>query len=595
MASSHREASFISTMPQAGASDFQMFMSYEPGRAGYGSLPANDDPLQKTYSGPCFHSLDDNAVYDFKVDNDGDALSGLSFRFTFTATYKNLAVPAGGKQASAPLIHIGSVSGSDQSALNRVETATVNGRHDEQGRFPWLANTTGGPGMFVKPVDNIGKKSIADDAAYARKYVYNTCAAGREFHRNVPRLALALMLLLVSGLSQAVQNIPYVPASADVVLQRVPPNTDPRVRQFDLLRRDLAGQPGDVGKAVRLAHAYIDYGRATGDARFLGRAMAVIEPWMREPAPPIPVLLVHATIQQSRHFFQTSREELNAILKRDPDNVQAWLTLATVAMVQGDEVLANRACVQLANDGGDLMGLVCTASLRSLTGQAKQAYALLSIVQDPGQKAPPSIKAWIAGLQADTAARMGETDEAEKHYRQALQWAPDDNFLLADYADFLLDQGRPAEVIHLLREQAQSDTSYLRLVMAEVALAKPQAARDTALMSDRFAALDARGSQVFQREQARFALHVLHDPSSALTLAQQNWTVQREPADVRILLEAALAANQPAAAQPVLDFLARTHLSDVAIDPLAARARTQLTSLATAATVTAPPPKRSVP
>lgn len=419
--------------------------------------------------------------------------------------------------------------------------------------------------------------------------------ARREFHRNLPRLWLALTLLLISGLSQAEQNIPYIPASPHVVLQYVPPTTDPRVRQFDLLRRDLSGHPHDVVKAVRLAHAYIDYGRATGDARFLGRAMAVIEPWMGEPAPPIPVLLVHATIQQSRHFFQTSREELNVILKRDPENVQAWLTLATVAMVQGDEVLANRACVHVANDGGDLMGMVCTASLRSLTGQAKQAYALLSIVEDPGQKAPPSIKAWIAGLQADTAARMGETDAAEKHYQQALQWAPNDNFLLADYADFLLDQHRPAEVINLLRDQTESDTSYLRLVMAEVASGKPQAAHDTALMSSRFAALDERGSQVFQREQARFALHVLHDPSSALKLAQQNWTVQREPADVRILLEAALAASEPSAAQPVLDFLARTHLSDIAIDPLAARARTQLASLATAATAPAPPMKRGVP
>jgi tetratricopeptide (TPR) repeat protein len=420
------------------------------------------------------------------------------------------------------------------------------------------------------------------------------CAAWRDIHRAVPRLFLMLPLLLLSSLAQAAQNAPYVPASADVVLQTVPPSTDPRVRKFDLLRRDLSRHPHDEGKAVTLAHAYIDYGRATGDARFLGRAMAVIEPWMSEPTPSIPVLLVHATIQQSRHFFQASREELGVILKRAPDNLQAWLTLSTVAMVQGDEVLANSACVHVANTGGDTMGLVCTASLRSLTGQAKQASALLSIVEDSGPTAPPAIKSWIAGLQADTAARMGEADKAETHYRQALQWAPDDNFLLADYADFLLDQHRPNEVIKLLASQTQSDTSFLRLVIAETAVGQPNAASDAAQMSARFAALDARGSYVFRREQARFVLHVSHDPQAALKLAQQNWTVQREPADVRIMLESALAANQPAAAQPVLDFLARTHLSDVVIDPLAARARAQLASPATAATV-ASTPTRSVP
>ena len=121
---------------------------------------------------------------------------------------------------------------------------------------------------------------------------------------------LPLAILLSTGTTQAGQRTPYLPASANVVLQRVPPTTDPRVRRFDQLRADLQQHPHDVQKAVTLAHAYIDYGRATGDARFLGRAMAVIEPWMTEPVPPIPVLLVHATIQQSRHFFQASREEL---------------------------------------------------------------------------------------------------------------------------------------------------------------------------------------------------------------------------------------------------------------------------------------------
>ena len=54
----------------------------------------------------------------------------------------------------------------------------------------------------------------------------------------------------------------------------------------------------------------------------------------------------------------------------------------------------------------------------------------------------------------------------------------------------------------------------------------------------------------------------------ALDLARQNWREQRAPKDVRVYLEAALAANDPAAAKPALDFIARTHLTDVEIDPL---------------------------
>jgi len=384
---------------------------------------------------------------------------------------------------------------------------------------------------------------------------------------------LLLMLAWLPALVAAQTRAPYIPAGPQVVLQQVPPTTDPRVRRFDALRADLARHPHDAQRAVALAQAYVDYARATGDARFLGRAMAVIEPWMRAPAPPISIALLHATVQQSRHFFSESRKELGEILARDPDSAQAWLTLATVAMVQGDMDGANRACVKLANTGGDFMGMVCTASLRMLTGKAKQAYALLTLVEDPGPKAPPAIKAWIEGLMADTAIRLDQPQLADQHFRQALQWTPGDNFLLADYADFLLDQQRPREALALLDGDSASDTSFLRQVYAETALGLPQAKSDAEAMAARFAAMDARGSHVFQREQAGFALHVQHDPTRALALAQQNWTVQRAPQDVRIYLEAALAAHEPAAAQPVLEFVQRTQLRDPTIDALVAKLR----------------------
>lgn len=385
------------------------------------------------------------------------------------------------------------------------------------------------------------------------------------------RFLVPLMMFLVAGAAQADHGAPYIPANAAVVLQTVPPTTDPRVRRFEQLRSDLRQHPGDVNKSVALALAYIDYGRSTGDARFLGRAMAVIQPYMDQPVPSISVLLVHATIQQSRHFFQASRNELMQILRRDPGNAQAWLTLATVAMVQGDDELANRACVRLANASGDFMGIVCTASLRSLTGHAAQAYALMTMVEDPGPKAPAAIRAWVEGLMADTAARMGRPDEADAHFRSALQWAPDDNFLLADYGEFLIDQGHAQKAIELVKNDTQSDTSFLVLVTAENALGLSRASSDAEQMNARFQSMDQRGDHVFMREQSSYMLHVKHDPKAALDLAKQDWNVQRSPKDVRVYLEAALANHDPAAAMPVLDFIAHTHLSDVTIDPLVAQ------------------------
>jgi hypothetical protein len=92
-------------------------------------------------------------------------------------------------------------------------------------------------------------------------------------------------------------------------------------------------------------------------------------------------------------------------------------------------------------------------------------------------------------------------------------------------------------------------------------------------LRDRFAAARLRGDVVHRREESRFALHLLSEPRTALVLARDNWAVQREPWDARILLEAAANLGDQRSAQPVLDFLADTKLEDVRLAALTAQLR----------------------
>jgi hypothetical protein len=62
------------------------------------------------------------------------------------------------------------------------------------------------------------------------------------------------------------------------------------------------------------------------------------------------------------------------------------------------------------------------------------------------------------------------------------------------------------------------------------------------------------------------------DARGALRLAAENYRLQREPRDARILMEAALAANEHAAAQPALDWLRTSGYED----PLYAKLARQL-------------------
>jgi hypothetical protein len=176
MASSHREAPFITRLPKVDATDFYMFRSYQAGRSGYTTLIANYIPLQDAYGGPNFFSMDPDALYEIHVDNNGDAKEDLTFQFRFKNTNKDAKFTVGGKQVSIPLvINGGPIDSVNPAGINVRETYTVTVvRGDRRGGVRQaVSNADGGATTFDKPIDNIGNKSIPDYNAYASKHIYN--------------------------------------------------------------------------------------------------------------------------------------------------------------------------------------------------------------------------------------------------------------------------------------------------------------------------------------------------------------------------------------------------------------------------------------
>ena len=112
------------------------------------------------------------------------------------------------------------------------------------------------------------------------------------------------------------------------------------------------------------------------------------------------------------------------------------------------------------------------------------------------------------------------------------------------------------------------DGLLLRLALAQKALQWPEADTTVATLRARFDASRARGDTVHRREEARFQLMLNNDAEAALRLAQDNWNVQREPADLRILAEAAHATGDAAALEMVRQWLATTKLEYPAVAKL---------------------------
>jgi Tfp pilus assembly protein PilF len=243
--------------------------------------------------------------------------------------------------------------------------------------------------------------------------------------------------------------------------------------------------------------------------------------------------------------------------------------------VQGDYREAKNSCARLAGLVDELIVQTCLSNVAGLNGDAANSYASLHAVLKRHPDAPPGIKTWVLTLLAEMAVRRGDSATAETHFKEALALGSPDSYLLGAYADFLLDQSRPAEVVQLLKDKTRVDSLLLRYALALKAQNSPAAEKQVQALAARFAAAMLRGDTVHQREQARYELELAANPAAALKLAQQNWQVQKEPADARILLEAALAAQDKAAARPVLDWLQKTGLEDQALKKLAAQLETR--------------------
>ena len=170
-ASSHREAPNITRLPTVDSTDFYLFNSYEPDRDGYVTLLANYIPLQQPYGGPNYFAMDQAALYEIHIDNDGDANENLTFQFRFNNRLANdnrgIKLNIGGPQVAVPLKNVGGVSAADNSALNFRESYQVwLVRGDRRrGEAAPVTGSNGGT-VFGKPYDFVGTKTFGSVDAY---------------------------------------------------------------------------------------------------------------------------------------------------------------------------------------------------------------------------------------------------------------------------------------------------------------------------------------------------------------------------------------------------------------------------------------------
>jgi tetratricopeptide (TPR) repeat protein len=385
---------------------------------------------------------------------------------------------------------------------------------------------------------------------------------------------LGLGLALLPALAHA---LPHRPVDDSQVIETLPIRYDPALAALAPLRQQALQQPDDLVASVRLARSYIDAARRDADPRFLGYAQATLARWPQGAQAPVEVGVLRATVLQSLHQFDAALRELDLVLAQRPTQAQALLTRATVLQLRGRFPEAQRDCAALLGSAGEVSAGLCLGSLASVTGKLPLAAALAARALASMPASDIAQHAWAYTLEAEIATHRGELAEAGRLLQQGLALDGTDRYARAALCDVLLDMSRPEEVLAWTADQDRDDNLLLRRALALQALAGRAAdgarwrdASTTAIVQlrERHLAAQQRGDRTHLREAARMELDLLKHPATALRLARENWTMQREPADVRILLQAARAAHDPSTVDEVSAWVRTSGLVDARIATL---------------------------
>jgi hypothetical protein len=244
------------------------------------------------------------------------------------------------------------------------------------------------------------------------------------------------------------------------------------------------------------------------------------------------------------------------------------LTRAAIYQVQGNYAAAAADCRSLALLVEPLITADCMSRVSSHRGAARGAYRKLLAMRDHADRMDPRQRREIELTLADISARTGETDAARHHFDQALAATDVDSYTLLTFSDFLLEQREYRQVLDLYERHTDYADLLLRAALASRATRAANARELSQRLRERFAAHQRRGDFVPSRDYARFLLDIEGNASAALDAALFNWKSQREPADALMVIRAAIACGQPAAAEPVEAFIREHTLEDVRLAQL---------------------------
>jgi len=374
---------------------------------------------------------------------------------------------------------------------------------------------------------------------------------------------LVVMLAVAAATPVAAAADRFVPASPDFVVAHVgQPMRDEKLQSLISAWRTDRG----LTSGVALAETLVERARDLREPGYFGRAEAVLAPLATGEGANATARRMYAEVLQQRHDFGTAEALIDGVLREIPHDDDARLLRASIRLVRGNFTGARADCAQLAASGGPAApaGFTCFAESLAGTGNLDRASALLSNMRVISGELPPATQAYLLATRAELHERSGDGARAVEDYRQALALNPRDDSIRAAFADALAATGDKAEAAKILHIEKPS----LALLVRRAALTEGFQRHELLARAESWLALEAaRGDAPHLREAAMLAL-AKGDVPNAVTAARQNFAIQKELADVRVLARAAHASHDAAAWSEVRQWMYGTGYRDSVTEKL---------------------------
>ena len=218
----------------------------------------------------------------------------------------------------------------------------------------------------------------------------------------------------------------------------------------------LQRNPGDARTYYRLGDAYIQKARESGDVTYFNLAEQALRKAL-EIAPQHSGAARHlAYVFYSRHAFEEAAVQAAKAVELDPTDSNAYGILGDAYQEVGKYEQAQQAYQRMIHIQGDLYSYSRLSGLKSLRGDTKGAIADLERAIQEGQAngRPQESIAWVQWQLGSDHFALGNVQEAEAQYLEALKTYPNYYRALAGLAQVRVAQKRPRRDLLEVRSPA---------------------------------------------------------------------------------------------------------------------------------------------